>query len=818
MFISEFNQFLTDIQVHHKNMIILGDFNIHINDTANHDSKIFIEHMESAGFLQHVTTSTHRAGNILDHVYTEEGGNVTVTSCKVMDFISDHNIIKCILNIPKENVTRKTITYRKFSQVDLKAFSSDLEFKLPTTPSLQDLVDHFEQKVSEIVDLHAPTRTRTLTIRHKNLWYTEEVRQLKRRVQKQERLWRRTRLNNHWQLLRKAHRQYTSLIRSTKIEKLSQKVNDCRGNLKELYKLFNSITGKKKENPMPRGSTDEELAEDFADHFLGKITTIRDALEHTQKYVPSVKETIKFGEFTELRSEEIRKIIMSMKTKSCELDCLPTFLLKAVIPKVEHIITDIINTSLQEGNFVNTWKTAVIRPSIKKPGLETTFNNYRPVSNVGFLSKVLEKAALYQLMEHCDTNNLLPDYQSAYRKSYSCETALVKLVDDLLWSMEKQQATALIAIDLSAAFDTVDHEILQSVLTARFGISNTALDWFSSYLYPRSCKVNVGEKYSNEKDLHFSVPQGSCMGPVLYLAYASTLQDVIPSHIDLHGYADDHAVKLSFKANDLAAQHDTINQLQRCLQDINEWMNMNRLKMNASKTEFIIFSSRQHLKGNMATQINVCEAVVERTQKIKYLGTTLDESLTMKDFVTSKCRTAMWNIQRIKNFRSILTQEACETLTLGLVISHLDFTNAVLTGIPDCDIKRLQRVQNIAAKLVVNNDENAHTCLKKLHWLPIKLRIKHKVLTLVYKCLNNDAPHYLKDLLVIDTPSRPQLRSNSTASVKLTVPFVRRTTFAARAFSVMGPKWWNSLPDSIKNSPCAETFKKHLKTHLFNDF
>ena len=180
-----------------------------------------------------------------------------------------------------------------------------------------------------------------------------------------------------------------------------------------------------------------------------------------------------------------------MSTKSCELDCMSTSLLKEILPSILLVITKIISLSLEKGIFVDTWKTAIIRPLIKKSGLDLTCNNYRPVSNLTFLSKVLDKGVLSQFMEHCDTNELMPDYQSAYRTHYSCETA-VKLMDDLLWAMEGQSVTALMAIDLGAAFDTVDFEVLLSVLNAKFGLDGKALHWFNTNLQPKKSECWLG--------------------------------------------------------------------------------------------------------------------------------------------------------------------------------------------------------------------------------------------------------------------------------------------------------------------------------------
>ena len=205
------------------------------------------------------------------------------------------------------------------------------------------------------------------------------------------------------------------------------------------------------------------------------------------------------------------------------------------------------------------------------------------------MSKVVEKAALKQFIKHCDKGSLLPYYQSAYRKNYSCETALVKLFDDILWSMEKQKVNLLVAIDLSAAFDTVDHDILIEVLNMTFNVHVKSLDWFKLYLYPRSCEVNIGESFSNSQDLNFSVPQGSLCGPVLYNAYAGTMKSVVPLDIDIHAYADDYALKKEFNSSMLLEEVEAAEKLSRCLDDVRSWMNTCCLKMNTDKTEAIRF-------------------------------------------------------------------------------------------------------------------------------------------------------------------------------------------------------------------------------------
>ena len=176
----------------------------------------------------------------------------------------------------------------------------------------------------------------------------------------------------------------------------------------------------------------------------------------------------------------------------------------------------------------------------------------------------------------------------------------------------------------------------------------------------------------------------------------------------------------------------------------------------------------------------------------------------------------MWNVNLIKMIRRSLTKEACETLVLGLVMSHLDYSNVLFIGLPECEIARLQRVQNIAAKLVLSDGDSSYNSLKRLHWLPIKLRIQHKALTLVFKCLHGQAPQYLCDLLKWEVQKRSGLRSSSDKRLK--VPFTKKKTFADRSFSVAGPQWWNQLPNQIKDCDTVDNFKKYVKTFLFDRF
>ena len=259
-----------------------------------------------------------------------------------------------------------------------------------------------------------------------------------------------------------------------------------------------------------------------------------------------------------------------MKNKSCKIDPIPTDLLCKCIDHLLPVLTKLINVSLQSGVFSQKWKVAIVKPLLKKLGMELISSSYRPISNLKIVSKLVESCAMDRLNEHCYYNRLIPDYQSAYRRFYSCETLVLKLVNDILWGMECQEISSMIACDLSMAFDTVDHLLLLDILSNKFGEGGTTLYWFDSYLCPRSLQVKIGKEFSSERDLPFSVPQGSCAGAQLFNLYCSTLHEVVISPdengkpLSLYGFTDDHTVCDQFKANDRSAELESITKLQQC--------------------------------------------------------------------------------------------------------------------------------------------------------------------------------------------------------------------------------------------------------------
>ena len=310
----------------------------------------------------------------------------------------------------------------------------------------------------------------------------------------------------------------------------------------------------------------------------------------------------------------------------------------------------IVNQSLTLGEFLDNWKMAIVRPLIKGPSLYTELKNYRPISNLSYLSKIVEKVAQLQLQEHFDQHSLLPKHQSAYRQHHSTETTLLNICDNILKNMEDGKCTSIVSLDLSAAFNTINHAILLEVLNCYFGITEHALSWISSYLSSRWFQVQVGHLTSKTVENRFlSCQQGSILGPILFNCYASTLMEIILERKDtfLTGYADNHAIIHSFNPDD-----NNIKQiLENDIGKIKMWMEDNQLKMNDAKTEFIVIGTSSGLRKNTLDHVKIGNTEIQQSSNIKFLGINLDEKLSFKNHIRNRTKKANYNLKLIRNIR-----------------------------------------------------------------------------------------------------------------------------------------------------------------------
>ena len=474
--------------------------------------------------------------------------------------------------------------------------------------------------------------------------------------------------------------------------------------------------------------------------------------------------------------------------------------------------TTLINRSLREGCFPTCYKEAVVRPLIKKPSADPEeCTSFRPVSNLAFVSKILEKVVASQLKWHLCENDLEETLQSAYRQNHSCETALLKVHNDITRAVADNKVVALVLLDMSAAFDTVDHTKMLSILH-QLGICSTALDWIASYLADRQQRVLIGDSRSDPQPLNCGVPQGSVLGPLLFTIYTSSLSKIIRQHLQgFHFYADDIQLYVEATPDELPS---AIHTLETCIVSVRSWLCSHQLMLNSSKTEFMLISSKRISHNLNDIHLHVGEHSIHSVERVKNLGVTMDHHATMKQHVSSVCRAAFAQLRAINRIKRCLDFQSLEIIMHAFVSFRLDYCNSVLAGINQHLITRLQRVQNAAARVLTGTPKRDHISpvLHSLHWLPIPARIQYKIAIMVFKCIHGTAPQYLQELLQLYAQER-ELRSN--ARTLLVIPLCHSSRTANQAFSVIGPTLWNSLPSHVQSSPSLTSFKSSLKTHLF---
>ena len=305
---------------------------------------------------------------------------------------------------------------------------------------------------------------------------------------KLERRWRTTRNDEDKKAYKVQCRKVNKLLDEVKMKYYSSKVLEAGNNQKEVFNVINMLLHRNKGSPLPSTESVEQLCEEFADFFSDKILKIRENLEEVADLSQSVSSN-KFNtnkrldNFKAVSEDEVQKLIAETPSKSCELDALPTWLLKECLTSLLPLITRIVNVSLTEASVPAVLKKALLKPLIKKALLDSEQKkNYRPVSNLEFVSKLIEKVVAKQMVEYLIENDLLEKIQSAYRKFHSTETALVKVANDLLVEMDAGKICLLVLLDLSAAFDTIDHTLLLLRLKHDLGITGKAYKWIASYV------------------------------------------------------------------------------------------------------------------------------------------------------------------------------------------------------------------------------------------------------------------------------------------------------------------------------------------------
>ena len=357
--------------------------------------------------------------------------------------------------------------------------------------------------------------------------------------------------------------------------------------------------------------------------------------------------------------------------------------------------------------------------------------NYWPVSNLSYLGKLIERAAYDQLVEFATRPGNIEQNQFVYRVGHSTELALLKVKSDLLHAMDNQEVTCLVLLDLSAAFDKVDHDLLLNLLHFRYGFDGTILNWISIYLRSRTQQVLIGDNTSSKPtQLKCGVPQGSVLGPILFTLFTAPPREVYRKHgINFQSYADDQQNYLSFKPSNTNSLAKSKQSLEACIKDIHKWMRTNKLKLNDEKMEIVLFSTRQQLeklREDNTFEIKIGSEVIKPTPSARNLGFHMEAQTQVSNTHNKSMWYSILHSEKYSQVQNLLTPEAAKIIIQGLVISKLDYCNELFLGVSAHQMNKLQVVQNMCCRKIKNLRKYEHRtdAMKDLHWLKIPQNIQ----------------------------------------------------------------------------------------------
>ena len=813
------------------NIILCGDFNLWFDDHLDNQVSDFKETLALLQLTNVVQNATSSTGHILDLVCTDINNNI-VRNLEVENnpTISPvHKLITFSIMITKETSIKKKLIFRDKRGLDsavlIEAIHNDVldnQYSQCTHNKLiKNCTQCFSLRYYNIANTRyndmCPISEKEVLIKDHSPWFCHELLIAKRNMRRRERMMNRLYNDDTRKQYKISRNAYFNLIRRKKREYYQRKTKEAGNNIKKLYKILESLTGKEKDTGLPDGFNDLELANMFADYFEQKIDKIVEEIPPIENWETCFPRnvTMTLTEFKKVDEFQVKKYISKTNATYCVVDPFPIADVKDSdnFELLTNIYMAMINISLDENIFPNSEKLAIVRPLLKGTLDKQSLKSYRPISNLPFFSKILENAILEQLLTFMDDTGVLPDNQSAYRQLYSVETALCKIVNDLIVKMDEGKCSLLILLDLSAAFDTVVHELLFNDLQM-IGIQGNALNLIKSYVSGREYQVKIGKALSNTKALTRGVPQGSVLGPILFCIYTIELAYILRNReVKFQLFADDTQFYMTI--SDINHSSEQISDI---MTDIKKWMNYKKLKLNEDKTECLLIGKKNDIQRINIDKVSIMGRDFDTTKPIRNLGVIFDNTLDLRDHINHITSVAGYHLRNLTFLKKYLNESDLAKLIHNHVISRLDFCNSLYYGLPNYLLIKLQKILYWSARLLkgLSRRERVTPILIELHWLPIKARIVFKICTLVFQAMKYGKPQYMRNLLKDYTPNTNMSLRHVSESFRLEHQR-SRLQMGNRAFEISAPRLWNRLPENVRASKNIEVFKKRLKTFLFSD-
>ena len=817
LFLPEFYDFIETLFISLRNIIFLGDFNLHVNKAYESDVIRFNEILGTFGLNQLIQEPTHISGNTLDLIITNPD-EIQIDDILVdHTSYSDHSVVFFKVPFKSQKSEDKIVTLNDYQGIDMSVFKNEIASKVNCYienqhTSFGEALNEYNNLCLSAVKPYVKVKTINISkVRPK--WIDSEYIKSRSERRKLYKRWVRTRnFTDRVEFVQARENTHLMSIKK-KSEFYSQTINNAANSQKALFAICKSLLDVSKVTVLPSHECPIVLANKFNNYFIEKIENIRNNFDTEPRDLSGDGMNTYNGpiwsEFALVSAEGLKKLIVSKPIKSSPEDPLPGMLFRECVDQLLPALTQLVNLSLSTGSMEGL-KDSIVTPILKKAGCNPeVLKNYRPVCNTFYLSKTIERTVLVQANTHMDLIKAHTTNQSGYKPKHSCETLLLRVSNDIFTNMDRSKCTIAVLLDLSAAFDTVDHDQLLSILWFELGFRGIVFKWFKDFLGERKQAVSIDGKKSDFRENKYGVPQGSVIGPFLFNIYVRGLMKLMEMEgFVAHGYADDHQFLFSFQIDfQTSVVRGTIPS---SLNLIGKWMNKHFLKLNPSKTQVIVFHpDSKHCDFVFSQLILSDKSHVQFSNQVYNLGVTLDSHMSFSPHISSIISQGYSLIRNIAGIRKYISKEHLKTLVNSLIVAKFDNCNSLLLGISAYETGRLGKFQNSCARLIFGLKKRDHVSgiLYELHWLPCEARIYFKNLCYVFKCLHNLAPSYLSDLL--------RIKEHQDCTL-----FIPRTLsrYGDRSFSCAGPRLWNSLPVEIRLASSLESFKSKLKHYFFTSF
>lgn len=813
-FLAELTPNLLNMSGGNTDSIVLGDFNINLLEINQREKySDYFELMIGNGYFPQITLPTRfskKKRSLLDHIFIRSKFSYCNTNSAILfSAISDH--LACLSAIPmspKRKTRPKLVKLNNYREDKLQNFSNDLattrvEYDYGNLADPNKNYDLLHDNIQRALETHMPTRlVKFNKYKHKNsAWMTGE---LIKSIHFRDKLYKSLEIihpdSPDYERVKFNLQRYNAMLkRNIRLAKTSYYAKEFEKYKKDIRKtwdtLKNVLNNSSKEHVFPdtfehNGTqyTDHtEIAERFNSYFINIGISLNESVNvlGLKPYTTYLKKVTNYSfKFESISENNIMDIINKLKCKSSTgFDNISTKLLKFIAPVITSPLCMIINQSLKTGIFPDKCKIAKVIPIYKK-GKNVLFENYRPISLLPAMSKVFERVVFDQIYKYFHVNKLLYVSQYGFRKDHSTEFAATELIDRVHNYLDKGETPFALFLDLSKAFDTLDHNILLHKLE-NYGIHGIPLNWFESYLRNRSQYVEFRTSVSQKKIISTGVPQGSILGPLLFLIYVNDISKVSNKFISIL-FADDTALSssiCSFAPQRNSPAQNSSKLINQELTKITQWLAVNKLVLNITKTKFMLFSYNQKKLASVEIpEIKMNGIPISRVHQFDFLGITLDENLNWNLHISKISGKILRVLGLMTKLKRTLPQHILKMMYDSLISPHLNYGISIW----GYNSGRILKLQKRAIRTICSSKYNAHTdpLFKKLSIMKIEDIFRLNCLKTYHNFLNNKVPNYIHNIL----KTQRTTHGHDTRLRNQPLPIVTRTVAAQKRLRAFMPK------------------------------